>query len=81
VDACREQILLRAEVRVDHRLRNARYVGDLVHRRVVVAPFGEHRDRGVEDLPLTDLAREPFDPPPLFHGHRSSPRLDHWMSE
>jgi hypothetical protein len=73
-DALAEQILLGAEVGVDHRLGDAGHLGDLVHGRAVVAALGEHRDGGVEDLPLPHIARQPLDPlpRPLLNAHPAS---------
>ena len=53
---------LRREVLVQHRLGDARGLGDVVHRRAVEAAGGEHVARDVEKLPAPLLGRE-------SHGH------------
>nr|BFF02181.1 hypothetical protein GCM10020241_38560 [Streptoalloteichus tenebrarius] len=60
LDAHREELLLGAQVRVHHRLGDPGHVGDLVHGRRVVAALGEHRGRGVQDLPLPHGAGQPL---------------------
>ena len=44
------EVLLAVEVLVEHRLGDAGGIGDVVHRRGVEAPMGEHLHRHVEDL-------------------------------
>src|SRR5256885_10739141 len=50
VDAGEVEVLLRPEVRVDHRLRHPGARRDLVHRRAVVAALAEARHSPAEHL-------------------------------
>ena len=55
--------LLRAEVVVDHRLRDSSVLGDLVHGGFVKAVGGEHASSDLEHLSLSHRAGELAAPP------------------
>ena len=69
-----EQLALRAEVLVEHRLGDPGGLGDVVHRRCVESVLGEHADRSAQQLFSSLGSRESHRP---FHGNKWSKRRPH----